>query len=96
MWGETNNLASLSVIVHPPVSTSHGHIIFQCFQTIEKLAMPNEIIFTLQVLASPHLFSNVEQPITKISCVPLQSSQQNGANCERQKNTTHYMFIRSI
>jgi hypothetical protein len=62
-WGETNNLASLSVIVHPPVSTSHGHIIFQCFQTIEKLSMPNEIIFTLRVLASPHLFSNVEKPI---------------------------------
>jgi hypothetical protein len=55
-------LASLSAIVHSLVSTSHGHIIFQCFQTIEKLSMPNEIIFTLGVLASPYLFSNVEKP----------------------------------
>jgi hypothetical protein len=39
--------------------------------------MPNEIIFTLRVLASPHLFSYVEKPITKLSCVPWQSSLQN-------------------
>jgi hypothetical protein len=40
----------------------------------------------MQILASPNLFSNVKKPITKISCVLWQSSQQHGANYEKKKN----------